>query len=387
MKRATFIYGKGDFVSGQSLASELVIAGLRERGWRIDVITILLLDRMQKSDPRRVGRLLVLACRLLVAWCGGLGVALGSRALYVNLGQTRFALLRDGLPLLVKGLFARDGRAVISLHGSLFLDWGYRSLEARLLRRILRAARYVTVLGERQKQALVRLGIPAEKIIWIDNTCELVPMTASACVRKHEQVGDQPIRVLYLGNLLETKGYPEYVQAIAQLARTVDFPVEAVLCGSVLNMDGDALFATHEQARAWIESQVSEVNASARVQLRWIGGAFGSAKEELFRAAHVFCLPTRYPVEAQPLTILEALAAGCAIVSTGAGEIPSTVSEETAILLEDGTPESIAQAIATLCRDADRRKALALNGLQLFQRRFSFQQHIDRWERLLKSAS
>ena len=42
----------------------------------------------------------------------------------------------------------------------------------------------------------------------------------------------------------------------------------------------------------------------------------GKSKEELLAQAHVFCLPTYYSYEGQPISILEAYASGCAVLTT-----------------------------------------------------------------------
>jgi glycosyltransferase involved in cell wall biosynthesis len=379
-RSAAFIYGKGTFVTGQQRASELVLAGLESRGWRTSTITTPLLDRTQEAW---LWQLFALGTRIAGTWVRGLVALRSADAVHIGLGQTPFALLRDGVPLLVTNLVSFDTRAVVSLHGSLFMRWAHGTPQARLLRRIARAASCVTVLGPQQRDHMVRLGIPASKVIWMDNTCDIVPITEGECRRKHRDAQMESLRVLYLSNLLEAKAYPEFVGAIRHLAERSDVPVEATLCGPIVRMDGDALFASTEAARHWIQSQVSQINASPLVRLRWVDGAYGQEKGALFRRAHVFVLPTRYPVEAQPLTILEALASGCTVVTTRVGEIPSTVSEETAVFLDDTNPESIAQAIVDLHRDPERRTRLALNGLALFRERFSYERHIDRWEQIL----
>jgi glycosyltransferase involved in cell wall biosynthesis len=384
----TFFYGSGSGFSGQSFASELLAGGLRQRGWQVNVVHTPLLDRMGgHHGGRRVQEKLVLALRLISVWLIGLWVALRPGVIYVNLGQTRLALLRDGFPLLIRRLFTRNRRAVVSLHGSVFMGWDYYSLEARLLRHAIHAARYVTVLGPNQKKRLVELGIAAEKVVVMDNTCLLSPITEAECTQKQTIPARQPLNVLYLSSLIEAKGYPEFVEAISQLAASADLPIEGTLCGKITTMDADERFATSEAARNWLNAQIVQVNQSAQVRLRWFDGANGEVKERLFREAHVFVLPSRYKTEAQPIVILEALASGCAVIATKVGEIPTTVDDRTALLLDEATPEAIAAAILELQRNPDKRRRLALNGLRLFQERFACEKHLDRWEKLLFAIS
>ncbi|GIV76374.1 MAG: hypothetical protein KatS3mg050_0768 [Litorilinea sp.] len=213
-----------------------------------------------------------------------------------------------------------------------------------------------------------------------------LPISAEACRRKQALAAEEPLRILFLSNLLESKGYPEFLAALALLGQRTPRPVEAVLCGQVVLSAEDGRFRSVAEASRWIEARLAAINGHGRCQVRWIQGAYGREKEALFHQSHVFVLPTRYPVEAQPLVLLEALASGCAIITTRQGEIPSTLSPETAILLAEATPDALADALVRLAQDDATRLRLALAGLELFRARFSLDRHLDRWEELLTNV-
>ncbi len=384
MRKVTCLYGSGTGFSGQRFASELLIAGLGRRGWQVETIKTPLLDRVEgHSRGRRLLEKLGLGLRLLAAWVKGAWVATGPATLYVNLGQTRFALIRDGVPLLVRRIINRDRRTVISLHGNLFTAWDRRSLEAKLLRQMTCPARYITVLGPNQKERLAELGVLAEKIVQMDNTCLIPPVTEQECIEKQTVSAQQALNILFLSSLSETKGYPEFVEAIGKLSSIVSVPLEATVCGKITLMGGEMRFINHAAAKDWLEKQIAEVNRSPQVRLCWVDGAAGAAKEKLFREAHIFVLPSHYRVETQPIAVLEALASGCAVIATRIGEIPSTLNDRTALLLGEATPDAIATAIEGLLENPDRRRDLALNGLRLFKERFDYEKHLDHWEELL----
>ena len=72
----------------------------------------------------------------------------------------------------------------------------------------------------------------------------------------------------------------------------------------------------------------------------------GKKKKELLLNNYIFCLPTYYPLEGHPISILEAMANGCVIFTTDHGGIRDIVNEEYGVFVEKHNPESIAETIA-----------------------------------------
>ncbi len=389
-KKIVAFYAVGTGFSGQRFATEILLRGLKEKGWQIKEIGTPSFDRV--GEQNKLITLSVFLGKLLIACSKGLIIALSNQIIYVNLGQSKLALIREGFPLLIRSFLPFKKPGIISLHGSVFLSWSRSDLEAKLLCQITKAANYITILGPNHKKKLVELGIPQEKIAIADNTCLLEPPTETEVLQK-QQI-KEPIKILHLSSLVETKGYLEFVEAVTKLSSTSNLKIDAVLCGKITDRKQDNLrFPDPNDAKQWIEKQIKLINRSDcearpkgdRVRLNWIDGAVGEEKAKLFREAHIFVLPTRYKVEAQPIVILEALASGCAVITTKVGEITSTLSDREALLLDDYSSTAIASAIEELTKNCDRRRKLAVNGLFLFDRRFSFTKHIERWEELLNN--
>jgi hypothetical protein len=394
MKRAiTFFYANSIGFSGQYFATKILIQELNHKNWQVSEILTPAINRIDDNKGfKKVFEYLKFSGYFFSSLLKGCTVALSKKIIYINLGQSRFGLLRDGFPLLIRSFIVSESKAVVSLHGSLFLTWLNNSLDAKLFRQIVQAARYVTILGLNHQTKLIELGVPQEKIIWLDNTCLLNPICESEIRRKHQikflqkNNNQSALSILYLSNLLETKGYVEFLEAISQLASNSQLPIAVVLCGKIVDKKEDEhRFTNPYEARQWIEKQITQINQSDYIRLRWVNGAVGEDKAKLFQEAHIFVLPSRYLVEAQPIVILEALASGCAVITTKIGEIPTTVNEETAFLLDECSPAAIAEAIRELSHNQKRRQELALNGLKLFQERFSYEKHIAQWESLLET--
>jgi glycosyltransferase involved in cell wall biosynthesis len=377
-----FCYADPAGFSGQKAATELVINGLSRRGWMCRRLPQPVLDRSSGSRLAPVHYLL----GVLKAWIRSFQL-LGARGgwLGVNLGQTRASFLRDAIPLLLGRAGLGRTQIIVSLHGSLFMQWTDRSLEARVFRFLLKNAGAVTVVGEQQRARLIALGIPDNRVAIVVNSCELEPLSTEAVAAKHPLAAEssRAVHCLYLSSLIDTKGFPEYLEALHRLSALAGPPVEAVLCGRLVASEFSSRFHDTAAAAAWIENQITEINRSERVRVRWIKGAAGADKAALFREAELFVLPTRYAVEAQPLVLLEAMASGCAIITTQAGEIPTILDDHSAMFLPAVSTDALAQALQTLVANAAARAPLARAAHARFMECYQVERHLDQWETLL----
>lgn len=377
-----FIYiGVVGGFSGQAAATELIIDGLGSEA----------VSRFRMPHLNRVGtapkwlRALAFGGRLFRAYAGLLCTRLPrDGAIHLSLGLTRFALVRDGLALFCAGcLNSSSIRSVVALNGNVFTEWPINSLNAKLFRAIIRSADCVTCVGTSHRDALIQLGVPEQKVEVVPNVCEYDGVPTDV-VELKQASGDAPVELLFLSSLTDTKGYPEYLEALELIAAAhPDSRIHAVLCGPITAGSYRQRFDTVDEARQWIDGKLEAINRSKNIRAEYIPGASGAAKQELFERAQVFVLPTRYPVEAQPLVVIEAMAHGCAIITTDIGELPSTVDETCAIVLHQPTTQSVQQAIVTLVSDEALRSRLGQQALERFKSDFNREAYLTRWKQLL----
>jgi glycosyltransferase involved in cell wall biosynthesis len=90
----------------------------------------------------------------------------------------------------------------------------------------------------------------------------------------------------------------------------------------------------------------------------------------LLRASDMFVLSSNW--EGLPMIVLEALAAGCPIVATAVGGVPSAVRDgDTGRLVPPRDPAALADAIGGLLEQPNELSRLATNGRRLFDAQFS----------------
>ncbi len=382
-RKIIFIYADPPGFSGQRSAAEIVVKGCTDRG---DVCEILKVPTANRLGGQKVTWVFGFAWGLwLITWAALKLRFAGPALVYLTCGQTLTGLIRDGLPFVALQLF-RKKKSILSLHGSNFTRWSQGSVKSYLLRALITQSRIVTVLGNSQKNALLNLKVPVCKIRVVPNTCTIEVLSDEFVTRKQSLSNPEPIKILYLSSLIKSKGYPIFLESIERLAQTSGRSIEVVLCGSIIISEYED-FPSVEVATQWIESMIDLINASTRCKVRWIKGAYGEEKTALFEEAQMFVFPTLYPVEAQPLVLLEAMATGGAIITSQIGEISTILNPSDSVLLEDVNVDSVSMAIDTLIKNDDQRLHSALSCKHRFEREFALEPHLELWDNLFIEVS
>lgn len=131
------------------------------------------------------------------------------------------------------------------------------------------------------------------------------------------------VRVGMLSNLMLAKGLDTFLEVV-KLCRGL--PIDFILAGPTPG----------EREAALVREAQRELGGS----LTYIGAVSGAAKVGFYSELDIFLFPTRYPFEAQPNVVLEALCAGCWVIapdrgciaddlgSMGGGVIPANVAAD-----------------------------------------------------------
>jgi len=127
------------------------------------------------------------------------------------------------------------------------------------------------------------------------------------------------VHVLYLSNMIKSKGYFELLKSAIELReRDIHFH-----------------FAGGWQNDADRQEFFNTIKCHELQNVTFHGFVNGDQKRALFEQAHLFVFPTRYPNEAFPLSLLEALSYGIPCIATDEGSIPFILTKDTGIILND----------------------------------------------------
>lgn len=193
-----------------------------------------------------------------------------------------------------------------------------------------RAWGVIAVSAEVRKLLVESLHLPIRRIYLVKNGVDLGPAIP---IRPAPEI----IRVVAIGRLDFAKGFDLLIAAVRLLVGQ-GVPVELVIAG-----DGPE--------RATLEE------AADRLPVQFPGFVVGI--ESVWASADIFCLPSRF--EGLPLALLEAMMHGIPCVATDVGDVAAALGSA-GIVVPTRSPAALADALALLAGDPERRRALGAAG-------------------------
>lgn len=205
----------------------------------------------------------------------------------------------------------------------------------------------------------------------IDDPCPGTDSTPAEAIASP----DEPLRILFVGILRESKGVTDLVEACGQLAaRGVPFQLEMM-----------GQWKSEEYARETHE-RVRQLKLEDRV--KFLGVLTGPEKFAAFRRANVFCFPSFFNCETFGIVLLEAMACGLPTVSTRWRGIPSIVEEgQTGFLVDIRDVDALADRLTVLADDPELCQRLGRAGRAKFEREYTFAKFAERVRRALRKTA
>jgi glycosyltransferase involved in cell wall biosynthesis len=182
------------------------------------------------------------------------------------------------------------------------------------------------------------------------------------------------VNVLFLAHCTREKGL--FAAAAAVLHANHELVARRLPMRLKLTAAGN--FVTDEE-QAEFDRCRQEPEFAATVQ--HVGFVSGDRKAELYREADIFCFPTRYLGENQPVNLIEAMAFGLPLVTTRWRSLPEMLPADYPGLVNGQEPEEIAAAILQVLAVKSGERVR-----NHFSARFTIQQHLHELAAALHSV-
>lgn len=273
---------------------------------------------------------------------------------YFTISQTKGGNLRDLLILFLLRL--KRGKCLIHLHGGYYrqlIEKDCNEWQRKLNYKALKHINGAIVLGKSLK-SIFRGMIDEEKIFIVPNCIDNQYTLPGKTFRtKLSTIKTCPkVHILYLSNFIPSKGYKE-VLALANIAKKQSIKqIHFHFAGIFFDAKEKSFF--HEYIKKnGLESYVT-----------YHGVVTGKEKQDLLALCHVFILLTRYPNEGQPISILEAMGNGLAVITTNHAGIPDIVQNQVNGMIVDKENiqlDAIFQYISTLIDNREKLSDISYN--------------------------
>ena len=266
-------------------------------------------------------------------------------AIYLALSQSLAGNVKDLVTYAI--CFRKLARTLVHLHGGGIkrIVFDRHPILRAINKFFLKRVGVAIVLSPSLRQIFAAM-VPDERIRTIANFAQDELFLDTEQIQS-KFATTEPLRLLFLSNLIKGKGFNELANAYDLLSLTSRNKVQIDFAGE---------FISEKEKRSFLDK------IGDKTGLRYHGVVEGDKKRQLLAQAHILCLPTYYAYyEGQPISILEAYASGCAVITTNHGGIPDVFEPgRTGFYVEKQSASSIAQVIETLVRNPGELQRIAV---------------------------
>lgn len=335
---------------------------------------IILLDLKFAKTIGDYGHFSLIKIMLLINYCWQLCFILATKRIdlvYAHISYNRISFVKDIILMAISRLFGK--RVVVGILG-IGLERLYQSSGRFMQRFILWGIGlneiYITPSMKMYEQHYSRF-VPLEKV-------RCVPFGiytgANSSTRKLLDISD-PVRVVYYSHFIKSKGIDDVLAAVP-LVLQKNPHVNFLFVGSWDN----------EAHKNEVMSVVENDTTGIKNNVEFSGLVTGESAKACLQESDIFILPTYFESEGLPLSILEAMSYGCAIITTDHAGISVAVEDGVnGLICRPKTPTDLALKIIRLVEDRQLLLFLQENSLRIFHESFTAERFGDRLDDVLKS--
>lgn len=294
--------------------------------------------------------------------------------IYLTKGSTKNGFMRDYILLIIKKIFLPKARFIVHLKGGNY-DTFYASCTPKYQRRIvwfLENVSWIIVLGKSLVKMYDFLPSVHNKITVIENALTIdSSLSIESLQDKHKE---KIVQLLFLSNLIYTKGYGHLLEACKILLKRGVNNFHLTFAGEFMKSPDDPNTIDIDAYQQNFLSSIFSAEINAYVSYN--GPITGNQKKLTLENAHIFILPTQYHVEGQPVSIIEAMAYGCAIIATNYRSIPDLIEDQAnGMYIDYENPSHLADALESLIKNREKLAQYSMRSIQTYQEKFRWNIH------------
>lgn len=375
LKNKILIIGprSGQTITGVTIAFDSLSDYLREIKADHKEVNLNYKGNSKKRGGFKIKRMVHMLYSVFQAWIKLLFV----KQVYLIISSSSLGFIKDFL--IINFAWILRKKITLHLHGGGYKNFylSQNSFRQGIIRSTLLKSDSIIVIGELLKSQFDFLKKP-EKIHVVLNGIAQPTGNISVPSPKKAPTNNEPWKILYLSNLMETKGYFVLLEAAQKLVN-YDNKYSVDFCGgfieSIAESDPtDGGTSLEEKFRATINS------APMDSIVTYHGVVSGDEKNKILQEAHVLVLPTWYPWEGQPISIIEAMSCGTLVISTRHAGISELIDHEKTgwmIEMDNINAEGLSDYLQKMMNLSENEyKNMSKNSIDKYLNSFTREQHI-----------
>jgi glycosyltransferase involved in cell wall biosynthesis len=345
-------------ITGVSVANELLYKELHKYLWEVDKINTEFNGLISSAH----GTINLNKFQIIKSYFKGVKI-IKAEIIYLTIGQTFYGVLKYA-PFIFLANFLKK-KVVIHLHGNHLLNEynALNGLKKKLFSLILNRADNAIVLSSSLRNNFEPF-IASNKIFNLFNFYEDNLFISDEEFLKKEFT---QVNLLFLSNFMEEKGINILLEAIKKI-RNKGITINIKIAG---NKTDDNNIDMYLKELPFVE---------------YCGVVKDSEKKELLLWANVFCLPTFYKMEGQPISIIEAMATGNLILTTKHAGIPDICTEENAIFCKKNDVEDLTDKILFIINNVNCIQTIATHNYKQASIKFTQKKFIAETNKILQQC-
>ncbi|WP_410501910.1 glycosyltransferase family 4 protein [Exiguobacterium acetylicum] len=220
---------------------------------------------------------------------------------YISISQTKFGLLRDCIFIRLR--FRKNDYIITHLHGNNLENTvnKFKVLRKIFIEPSLKKINMGVSLSEELEFNYKNLPIELTYVHnCIEPNAEKFLSKYNSENRSEDTKNGVDLNFLYLSNLIDSKGFNELFLAVKIINELTNFKVHLVVAGKCISQKSQSVIEKYSSYE-WFE---------------YLGIVSADNKFKIISNSDVVCLPTYYEIEAEPIVLLEGLAAEKVLIST-----------------------------------------------------------------------
>jgi glycosyltransferase involved in cell wall biosynthesis len=167
-------------------------------------------------------------------------------------------------------------------------------------------------------------------------------------------------RVLYLSNLIRSKGIEDYIESLAVLERK-GISFRGIIIGADADMTGKDLIKL-------IKSKKLET------KIEYLGKKYDSEKFDILNKADIMVFPTKMKHECFPGVAIEGMQFSIPVIATKEAALPDIIDDGVnGFLVSINSPDQIAEKLEILINDQELCQSMGRAGRKKYEEKYTFE--------------